>query len=82
MDPVGSTLDATLPVFFEQRVWVLHQKPQAYGGHFVFELKLHMELDSISAKRDIVRWFGFVFKGKPEAKPLGVEPVGCPACRQ
>jgi hypothetical protein len=29
VNPVGSARDATLPVFVEQRVWVLYQKSQA-----------------------------------------------------
>jgi hypothetical protein len=62
-----------LPVFVEQRVWVLDQKPQADGAHFVLKLKLHMELDRVSAKPDIICLFGLVFKGKLEAEPLGIE---------
>jgi hypothetical protein len=29
VNPVGNALDATLPVFVEQRIWVLYQKSQA-----------------------------------------------------
>jgi hypothetical protein len=36
-----------LLVFVEERVWVLHQKPQADRAHFVLELKLHVELDRV-----------------------------------
>ena len=70
---IGSALDATLPVFIEKRVWVLYQKPQADGPHFVLELKLHVELDCVTAKSDVVRRIGFVSKGQLEAKPPGVE---------
>ena len=37
------------------------------------ELKLHVQLDSIAAKTDVVRWIGFVAKGQPEAKQPYVE---------
>ena len=70
---VGGALDATLPVFVEERVWVLHQKPQADRAHFVLELKLHVEFDRVSSKSDVVRWIGFVFKSQLEAKLLSVE---------
>ena len=55
VDAVGSALDATLPVFAEECVWVLNQKPQADGAHFVLELKLHVELHRVTAKSDVVR---------------------------
>ena len=55
------------------RVWVLDQKPQTDGPHFVLELKLHVELDRVTAKSDVVRRIGFVAKGQLEAKLLGVE---------
>jgi len=55
------------------RVWVLDQKPQTDGPHFVLELKLHVEFDRVTAKPDVVRWIGFVSKGQLESKLLGVE---------
>jgi len=73
VNAIGSALDATLPVFVEKRVRVLYQKPQADGPHFVLELKLHMELDRVTAKSDVVRWIVLVSKGQLEAKLLGVE---------
>jgi hypothetical protein len=33
----------------EERVWVLHQKPQADRSHFVLELKLHVEFDRVGS---------------------------------
>ena len=62
-----------MPVFVEKHVWVLHQKPQTDGPHFVLKLKLHVELDRVAAKSDVVRMIGFVSKGQLEAKLLGVE---------
>jgi hypothetical protein len=62
-----------LPVFVEERVWVLHHKPQADRAHFAFELKLHVEFDRVSSKSDVVRWIGFVFNSQLEAKQLSVE---------
>jgi hypothetical protein len=73
VNDVGSALNTTLPVFVEERVWVLREKPQADGAHFVLELKLHVELDRVSAKSDVVRWIGFVLKSQPETKLLGVK---------
>src|SRR5262249_44279317 len=46
---IGTACDATLPVFVEERVRVVHQKPQADGAHLVLELKLHVELDRVTA---------------------------------
>jgi hypothetical protein len=46
---------------------------QADGPHFVLELNLHVELDRVTAKSDVVRWIVFVSKGQLEAKLLGVE---------
>src|SRR5215831_4001289 len=74
LDFVGSAPDTTLPIFIEERVWILNQKPQANAAHFVLELKLHVELDRVAAKSDIIRCIGVVLKGQPEAKLLGVEP--------
>lgn len=70
---VRSALYATLPVGAEKRVGVLDQKPQADCGHFVIELKLHVDLDCVTTKSDIVRRIDFVSKGEFEAKPLDVE---------
>src|SRR5215472_10296391 len=70
---VRTAVDATLPIFVEECVWVLHQKPQADGPHFMLELKLHMEFDRVSAKPNVVRWIGLVSESQLEAKPLGVE---------
>ena len=39
----------------------------------MFELKLHVEFDRVSAKSDVVWWIGFVSKSQLEAKLLGVE---------
>ena len=39
----------------------------------MLELKLHVELDRVSAKSDVVRWIGFVLKSQPETKLLGVK---------
>src|SRR5258708_3872292 len=41
-DAVGTTLDAAFPVFVEEYVRVLHEKPQANRAHLVLELKLHV----------------------------------------
>src|SRR5712672_2287415 len=73
---IGSALEASLPVFVEKRVWVLDQKAQADGPHFVIELKLHVELDRVTAKSDVVRRIGVVSKGQLEAKLPGVELNG------
>src|SRR5262249_17856201 len=61
-------------IFVEECVWVLHQKPQADSAHFVLELKLHVELDRVTAKSNVVRRITFVAEGQLEAKLLGVEP--------
>src|SRR6185369_8010532 len=71
-DAVGRTLDATLPVFVEERVRVLDEKPQADRAHLVLELKLHVELDRVAPKPDIVRRIG-VAEGQLEAQLLGIE---------
>jgi hypothetical protein len=73
VNAIGSTLNATLSEFVEERIWVLYQKPQADGAHFVFELKLHVELDRVTPKPDVVRRIRFVSKRQLEAKLLGVE---------
>jgi len=70
---VGGALDATLSIIVEERVRVLDQKAQADCGHFVLELKLHVEFDCVTAEADIVRWIGFISKGEPEAKLPRVE---------
>ena len=41
-DASGTALDAALPVFFKECVWVLHDKAQANCAHLVLELKLHV----------------------------------------
>jgi hypothetical protein len=69
-------LDAALPVFIEEQVRVLYEKPQADGPHFVLELKLHVELDRVTAKSDVVRRIGLVSEGQLEAKLLGVKRCG------
>jgi hypothetical protein len=38
-----------LPIFVEERIGILHQKPQTDRAHLVLELKLHVEHDSIAA---------------------------------
>jgi hypothetical protein len=70
---VGIALNALLTVFAEERVWIVHQKPQADCPHLMLELKLHVKLDRVTAKSDVVRWIGFVPKGQLESKLLGVE---------
>jgi hypothetical protein len=62
-----------LTVFAEERVWIVHQKSQADCPHLMLELKLHVKLDRVTAKSDVVRWIGFVPKGQLESKLLGVE---------
>jgi hypothetical protein len=42
----------------------------------VLELKLHVELDRVTAKSDVVRRIGVVSKGQLEAKLLDVELNG------
>ena len=64
LNAIGSALNATFPVFVEKRVWVIYQKPQPGGAHFVLELKLHVEFDRVTAKSDVVRRIGFVSKRK------------------
>jgi hypothetical protein len=66
-------LDAPLMILVEERVWIVDQKPQADYPHLVLELKLHVNLDGVTAKSDIVRWIGFVSKGQVEPKLLSVE---------
>src|SRR6516162_8839212 len=73
LNGVGSALDPTLPILIEERVRVLNQKPQANAAHFVLELKLHVELDRVTTKSDIIWRIGVVLKGQLEAKLLGVE---------
>jgi hypothetical protein len=73
VNAIKDALDAMLPIFVEECVWVLHQKPQADGPHFVLELKLHVEFDRVSAKSDVVWCISLVSKSQLEAKLLGVE---------
>jgi hypothetical protein len=73
VNAVGIALNAPLTVFVEERVWIFHQKPQADCPHLMLELKLHVKLDGVTAKPDVVRWIGFVSKGQLESKLLGVE---------
>ena len=42
----------------------------------MLELKLHVELDRVTAKSDVVRRIGVVSKGQLKAKLLGVELNG------
>jgi hypothetical protein len=72
VNAVGIALNTPL-VFAEERVWIVHQKPQADCPHLMLELKLHVKLDRVTAKPDVVRWIGFVSKGQLESKLLGVE---------
>ena len=73
VNTIGSALDAMSPIFVDKRVRVFYQKPKAGGPHFVFELELHVKLDRVPAKSDVVRRIGFVSKGQLEAKLLGIE---------
>jgi hypothetical protein len=75
-DAVGTALDTALPVFGEKCVWVIHEKPQANPAHLVLELKLHVKLDCVAPKPDVIRWIGFVPKRELKAKSLGVELDG------
>jgi hypothetical protein len=75
-DAVGTALDTTLPVFVEQCVRVFHEKPETNYAHLMFELKLHMELDRVAPKPDVIRWIGFVCKRELKAKLPGVELDG------
>jgi hypothetical protein len=59
-----------LPIYVDKRVRVFYHKPKAGGRHFVFELELHVKLDRVPAKSDVVRRIGFVSKGQLEAKLL------------
>ena len=82
-DAVGTALDAAFPVFVEECVRVLHEKPQANRAHLVLELKLHVKLDCVAPKPDVIRGIGFVPKCELKAKSLGVEldgafDVACP----
>jgi hypothetical protein len=70
---IGGALNATFPEFGEERVWILYQKPQSDRAHFVVELKLHVELDRITAESDVIRRIGLVSKSQIEAELLGVE---------
>src|SRR5262245_17565987 len=70
---VGRALDATLPVFVVECVRVRYQKPQADGAHFVLELKLHVQLNGVTAISDVIRRIGVVFKGELEPKLLSIE---------
>jgi hypothetical protein len=45
-------LNAPLMILVEERVWIVHQKPQADCPHLVLELKLHVKLDGVTAKSD------------------------------
>jgi hypothetical protein len=45
---------APLPAFVEECVWVGYQEPQADGAHFMLELKLHVQLNRITAKYGII----------------------------
>src|SRR5215213_5222718 len=44
---VGGAFDATSAVFIEERVRVLHEKPEPDRTHFMFELGLHVENDRV-----------------------------------
>src|SRR5579859_1141198 len=69
----GIAFDTTQPVLVEDGVRVLYQKAQADRAHLVLELKLHVELDRVTSKPDVVRRVGLVAKGQLEAKLVGVE---------
>jgi hypothetical protein len=62
-----------MPVFGEECIWVVHEKPQANCAHLVLELKLHVELDRVPSKSDVIRRIGFVSKRELKAKSLRVE---------
>jgi len=83
-DAAGTALDAAFPVFVEECVRVLHEKPQANRAHLVLELKLHVQLDCVAPKPHIIRWIGFVPKRELKAKSPGVELDGAfdVACAQ
>jgi len=44
-----------MTVLVEECVWVLYQKPQADGAHFMLELKLLGISNASTAKFDVVR---------------------------
>jgi hypothetical protein len=73
VNSVGIALNALLTVFAEERVWIVQQKSQADCPPLMLEPKLHVKLDRVTAKSDVVRWIGFVPKGQLESKLLGVE---------
>src|SRR6476659_6448387 len=75
-DAGGSALNAAFSVFVEECVRVLHAKPQANRAHLVLELKLHVQLDCVTPKPNVIRWIGFVPKRELKAKSLGVELDG------
>jgi hypothetical protein len=50
VNAVGIALDAPLTVFAQERVWIVHQKPQADCPHLMLELKLHVKLDRVTAR--------------------------------
>jgi hypothetical protein len=62
-----------LPVFVEDCVGVLDQQSQADGAHFMLVLKLHVQLDRVAAKSDVIWRIGVVSEGQIEAKLPGVE---------
>jgi len=45
---------APFPAFVEEGVWVGYRKPQAGSAHFMLELKLHVQLNRITAKYGII----------------------------
>ena len=45
---------APLPAFVEECVWVDYQEPQAGSAHFMLELKLHVQLNRVTAKSGII----------------------------
>src|SRR5882724_7088671 len=75
-DATGTALDTVFPIFAEECVRVLHEKPQANRAHLVLELKLHVQLDCVAPKPHVIRWIGFVPKRELKAKSLGVELDG------
>ena len=64
---IRSALDTALPVFAKERIWVRYQKPQADRTHLMLELKLHVQLDRVAPKSDVVRSVNVVLEGQRES---------------
>ena len=75
-DAAGTALHAALLIFGEESIRIVHQKAQSNGAHLVLVLKLHVELDLVTAESDVIGCVGVVLEGELKAKSLGVELDG------